>query len=109
MEQVNRGAFAELFAGLEIMKASPVNFPLSLHYWQREKTGSNAEVDYVIQQGENIVPIEIKANTKGSMQSMYQFLSEKGYPFGIRSSMENFGQYENVQVFPLYAISQAVK
>ena len=106
IEQINKGAFAELLAGLEIIKASPVNFPLSLHWWQREKTGSNAEVDYVVQQGENIVPVEIKANTKGSMQSMFQFLTEKGFPFGIRSSMENFGTYGNIRVYPLYAVSQ---
>jgi predicted AAA+ superfamily ATPase len=108
IEQINKGAFAELLAGLEIMKASPMNFPLSLHYWQREKEGSNAEVDYVVQQGENIVPVEIKANTKGSMQSIFQFLTEKGYPFGIRSSMENFGMYGNIRVYPLYAVSQIV-
>ena len=106
IEQINKGAFAELLAGLEIMKASPVNFPLTLHYWQREKTGSNAEVDYVVQQGQNIVPVEVKANTKGSMQSMFQFLTEKGYPYGIRTSMENFGVYQNIKVFPLYALSQ---
>ena len=108
IEQVNKGAFAELLAGLEIMKAAPINFPLSLHYWQREKKGSNAEVDYLVQQGENIVPVEVKANTKGSMQSMYQFLSEKGYPYGIRTSMENFGMFENVRVYPLYAVSHIV-
>ena len=106
IEQVNKGALVELFAGLEMMKAAPLNCPLSLHYWQREKTGSNAEVDYVVQQGENIVPIEVKANTKGSMQSMYQFLKEKGYPHGIRTSMENFGMFGNVRIYPLYAISQ---
>ena len=108
IEQINKGAFAELLAGLEIMKASPVNFPLSLYYWQREKTGSNAEVDYVVQQNENIIPVEVKANTKGSMQSMFQFLIEKGYPYGIRCSMENFRTYQNVKVYPLYAISQVV-
>jgi len=108
LEQINKGAFAELLAGLELMKASPVNFPLSLHYWQREKAGSNAEVDYVVQQGENIVPMEVKANTKGSMQSMFQFLEEKGYPYGIRSSMENFGTYKNVRIYPLYAVSQII-
>ena len=106
IEQINKGAFAELLAGLEIMKASPVNFPLSLHYWQREKEGSNAEVDYVVQQGEKILPVEVKANTKGSMQSLLQFLVEKGSPVGIRSSMENFGTYGNIRVFPLYAVSQ---
>ena len=105
-EKINRGAFAELLAGLEIKKASPVNFPFSLYYWQREKVGSNAEVDYVVQQNENIVPIEIKANTKGSMQSLHQFLMEKGSPLGIRCSMENFGTYGNIKVYPLYAISQ---
>jgi len=108
IEQINKGAFAELLAGLEIMKASPVNFPLSLFYWQREKAGSNAEVDYLVQQGENIVPVEIKANTKGSMQSLFQFLAEKTYPYGIRSSMENFGKYGNIKVYPLYAVSQIV-
>ena len=109
IEQINKGAFAELLAGLEIMKASPVNFPLSLHYWQREKEGSNAEVDYIVQKGQNIVPVEVKANTKGSMQSMYQFLSEKGYPYGIRCSMENFGMYGNIKVYPLYATSLIVE
>jgi len=94
---------------LEIMKSSPVNFPLSLHYWRREKAGSSAEVDYVVQQGENIVPVEVKANKKGSMQSMYQFLAEKGYSYGIRTSMENFGTYEKVRVYPLYAVSQIVE
>ena len=107
LEQTNSGAFAELFAGLEIKKSSPINFPDSLYYWQREKAGSNAEVDYVVQQGENIIPIEVKANTKGSMQSMFQFLTEKKSPYGIRTSMENFGIYENIRVYPLYAIAQA--
>ncbi|MCL1974387.1 MAG: AAA family ATPase [Bacteroidetes bacterium] len=106
LEQINKGAFAELFAGIEIMKASPAHFPLSLNYWQREKAGSNAEVDYVVQQGEQIVPVEVKANTKGSMQSLFQFLAEKGYSYGIRASMENFGVCGNIRIYPLYAIAQ---
>jgi predicted AAA+ superfamily ATPase len=108
IEQINKGAFAELLAGLEILKASPANIPLSLYYWQREKEGSNAEVDYIIQQSENIVPVEIKANTKGSMQSMFQFLAERGSPYGIRSSMENYGNCGNIRIYPLYAVSQIV-
>ena len=39
---------------------------------------------------------------------MFQFLAEKGYPYGIRCSMENFGIYQNIRVYPLYALSQAV-
>jgi predicted AAA+ superfamily ATPase len=108
IEQINKGAFAELLAGLEIIKASPANIPLTLYYWQREKAGANAEVDYIVQEENNIVPVEVKANTKGSMQSIFQFLKEKNYAYGIRTSMENFGTYQNIRVYPLYAISQIV-
>ncbi|MDR1222306.1 MAG: AAA family ATPase [Tannerella sp.] len=104
-EQVNRGALAELFAGLELLKSAPCTFPMQLYYWQREKAGSSAEVDYVVQSGADIVPLEVKSGTKGSMQSMFQFLSEKKYPYGIRCSMENFGTYPNVKIYPLYAVS----
>ncbi|MDR0762976.1 MAG: ATP-binding protein, partial [Bacteroidales bacterium] len=104
LEQVNKGVFAELFVGLEMIKSAPANIPLSLFYWTREKVGANAEIDYIAQIAENIVPVEVKANTKGSMQSMFQFLKEKKYPYGIRCSMENFGEFNNVKIYPLYSI-----
>jgi len=106
LQVVNKGAFAELFVGLELLKAAPSANPVQLYYWQREKPGSSAEVDYVIQCGSSIVPVEVKSGTKGSMQSMFQFLSEKNYPYGIRCSMENFGTFQNVKIYPLYAISR---
>jgi predicted AAA+ superfamily ATPase len=109
LEQVNKGALAELFAGLELLKSAPGNFPLQLYYWQREKPGSSAEVDYVVQCNTDIVPVEVKSGTKGSMQSMFQFLSEKKYEYGIRCSMENFGVYQNVKIYPLYAVSRIGK
>jgi predicted AAA+ superfamily ATPase len=109
LKQVNKGALAELFVGLELLKAAPSNSPILLHYWQREKRGSIAEVDYVVQCNADIVPVEVKSGTKGSMQSMFQFLSEKKYAYGIRCSMENFGTYQNVKVYPLYAVSRIGK
>jgi predicted AAA+ superfamily ATPase len=109
LEQVNKGALAELFVGLELLKSAPSNFPLQLHYWQREKPGSAAEVDYVVQCNSDIVPVEVKSGTKGSMQSMFLFLSEKKYEYGIRCSMENFGVYRNVKIYPLYAVSRIGK
>jgi predicted AAA+ superfamily ATPase len=109
LEQVNRGALAELFVGLELLKSAPSTFPMQLYYWQREKRGSTAEVDYVVQHNADIVPLEVKSGTKGSMQSMFQFLSEKNYSYGIRCSMENFGTYQNVKIYPLYAVSRIGK
>lgn len=41
---------------------------------------------------------------KGSMQSMRLFMSLKNSPIGIRTSLENFCVYEDIHVYPLYAI-----
>ncbi len=109
LDLVNKGALAELFVGLELLKSAPCTFPTQLYYWQREKQGSSAEVDYVIQCHTDIVPVEVKSGTKGAMQSMFQFLSEKKYSYGIRCSMENFGTYQNIKIYPLYAVSRIGK
>ena len=76
-----------------------------LYYWHREAKNSQAEVDYVIQIQDVIIPLEVKAGTKGAMQSMYLFMNEKKSSFGIRVSLENFSEFENVKVIPLYAVS----
>jgi predicted AAA+ superfamily ATPase len=84
--------------------------PISnLFYWQRESKNSQAEVDYVIQNGTQIIPIEVKAGTKGAMQSMHLFLDEKKRDYGIRTSLENFGKFENIKIVPIYAMGLAVK
>lgn len=104
MQVVNRGAIAETFIGNEIVKSSPCYDPRSLYCWHREKSGSSAEVDYVVQIGDKIRPVEVKSGTKGSMQSMRLFLQQKGIDYGIRTSLENFSSYEDIKVYPLYAI-----
>ena len=103
-ESINKGAIAELNVGLELMKSVSPYQKNELYYWQRETKGSQAEIDFVIQLNQSIVPVEVKASKQGSMQSMYVFLKEKNVNFGIRTSLENFSQYDSIKVFPLYAI-----
>lgn len=101
---LNRGNMAEVFAGLELIKAgSPLERP-EIYYWHREARSSNAEVDYIIQVKNNIIPIEVKAGSKGQMQSMHLFLKERNSEYGIRTSLENFSNYHNISVIPLFAI-----
>lgn len=101
---INKGDMAELFVGLELMHNKTCRLKNQLFYWHRESRGSNAEVDYVVQQGEKIIPIEVKAGTKGQMQSMYSFLEARSLKEGIRVSLENFCQYGKIRVIPLYAV-----
>jgi predicted AAA+ superfamily ATPase len=103
---VNRGGLLEVFAGLELIAYGNPRVKQALYYWHREAKSSNAEVDYIIQRNNQVVPIEVKAGTKGQMQSMHLFLKERELDYGIRVSLENFCQYDHIQVYPAYAISK---
>ena len=104
--QINAGAQAEQFVGQELIAYADPYTNAQLYYWQRDKKGSMAEVDYVIQSGDKILPIEVKAGTTGSLKSLFQFLSEKKTPFGIRISQHPLSFYDNVLSVPFYLISQ---
>lgn len=103
-EIINKGKIAELFVGLELIKSFSCYQNPGLFYWQREARNSNAEVDYVIPSKQNIVPIEVKSGSKGSMQSLFIFLEEKKINKGIRISSENFSVIEKIDIYPLYAV-----
>jgi predicted AAA+ superfamily ATPase len=110
----NRAAFAEIVCGLELVVHSPANQKSALYYWHREAPSSSAEVDYVVQRGAEIIPVEVKAGTRGRMQSLYRFMTEKDASRGARTSLENFasisanigGKTRQVEVVPLYAIGR---
>jgi len=108
-DAINKGGIAEMFAGLEILKASSCYEQYRLFYWQREARNAQAEVDFVVQQDMNIVPIEVKSGKQGKMQSMHLFMKEKNSEIGIRISLENFAIYDKIKVFPLYATSTILK
>lgn len=105
---INKGCLAEMFTGLELMKYRSPYEQRDLYYWHRESKSSNAEVDYVFSKNGRIIPVEVKAGTKGSMQSMNIFMREKGLSKGIRVSTENFSAYDNIEVYPLYAVENIV-
>jgi predicted AAA+ superfamily ATPase len=102
---VNRGALAELFVGLELLKSSSTHAQRQLYCWHREKRQSSAQIDYLIQRGQRIIPIEVKSGTRGGMKSLNLFMKEKNIKAGIRTSLENFSREDNFDIYPLYAVS----
>jgi len=104
-EAINKGALAEIFIGLELLKNSKNHTQRQLYCWHREKAQSSAQIDFLIQKGSSIIPIEVKSGTQGGMKSLQLFMSEKNIKRGIRTSLENFGKKDNFDIYPLYAIS----
>lgn len=107
---INQGANAEVLCGLELIASTPAQLRPELYYWSREKQGSQAELDYVVRQGANIIPVEVKAGHKGKMQSLFLFMNQKQCARGVRTSLENFTSFATpnregvVEVVPLYGI-----
>ena len=106
---VNKGAASEMFAGLELLKAQDSFVKAEMFYWQNTKKGTQSEIDYLIVVGGKIIPIEVKANTQGKMQSLHLFMQKRASAFGIRTSLENVASYIHdnrlIRVIPLYALS----
>jgi predicted AAA+ superfamily ATPase len=54
-----------------------------LFYWQRQG-GRAGELDYLLQLGTSIVPVEIKAGSAGAMKSLHQFMHDKQLALAVR-------------------------
>ena len=112
---VNKGSMAELVVGLELLRYQSPNIRNELFYWVRQAKNSQAEIDYLINYNQSVLPIEVKAGTQGGMKSLWLFMREKKLEKAIRCSLENFGSFENqdkeetaqreVLIYPIYAVS----
>lgn len=100
---VNRGALAELHVALALAAADGLRHRPELYYWHREARNSSAEVDFVVQRGDQVVPIEVKAGGTGRMKSLHMFMEEKKSARGLRLSLEDFSRVGDVLIRPLYA------
>lgn len=81
---INSGALAEQFAGQILRTLFPPYVSPSLYYWQQTKKNSEAEIDYIIQHENMVIPIEVKAGKTGSLKSLHYFMAEKKKDLAVR-------------------------
>ena len=74
---------------------------LPLYYWRSENT---AEVDFVLQLGAEVVPVEVKAGVDVRSKSLGIFMERYKCGRAIRISRRNFGEANGVKSVPLYAV-----
>lgn len=89
------GALTENYVAIQL-KANGYK----LNYWTSTAT---AEVDFVIVQNGEVVPIECKANIHVKSKSLDSFVKRYDIKQSIRLSMRNFGFENNIKSVPLYA------
>lgn len=96
-----KGAFTEQYVCQQLISATKYGSP---HYWT-SKTGK-AELDFIIQQDNNIVPIEVKAEENLQAKSLKVYIEKYSPKLAIKTSMANFKDNGTVINVPLYQITE---
>lgn len=103
---IDRGKLAEMHAGLELKKSGASLQDNQLYYWHRETSKSSAEVDYIVQYGDKIVPLEVKSGTSHNAASYKILMQQRGFKVGIKTSADTLATYDNTLIIPLYLIGE---
>lgn len=75
---------------------------LSPYYWSNAKTP--AEIDFIIQKGSRVIPIEVKAEENVRARSLSQFIKDNPQLKGLRISMKGYVNQDWMENIPLIAI-----
>lgn len=95
-----KGAFTEQYV-LEQLKAVPET---PTYYWSNNS--SSAELDFVVQRGARVVPIEVKAEENLKAKSLRTYVTDNKGLKGIRLSMSDYRDQEWMENIPLYAVGE---
>lgn len=93
-----KGAFTEQYVMQQFNALG-----LTPYYWSNSK--SPAEIDFVLQDGGRVVPVEVKAEENVRARSLSQFVKDNPGLKGLRISMKGYADQEWMENIPLAGIS----
>ena len=73
----------------------------SIYYWSADN--SRGEIDFLIQKGDKIIPIEVKAEENLKAKSLSAFVARYPSLHAIRLSMSDYREQDWMTNVPLYA------
>jgi hypothetical protein len=108
-EIINKGALVEAFVGQELLVYADPQIKNNTYYWHKDAAIGQSEVDYLIQIGATVVPVEVKSGSGRTLKSIQIFLdSHVKSPYGIRFSAQNYSVYDKIYSYPLYAVAKVM-
>ncbi len=93
---IYKGDIAENY----VLQQLDTNFE-NIYYWKNNNT---AEVDFIIQNKDGIIPIEVKAGDSVRSKSLNLYMQQFKPKYGIRVCTKNFGFSNNIKTIPLYSV-----
>ena len=98
-----KGALTEQYV-LEEIKS---NYNIPINYWSNDS--GQAEVDFIVQNENEVMPIEVKAEDNLQAKSLKVFVEKFETKKNIRTSMADYKEEEWLVNIPLYMISKMIK
>ena len=100
MDYSYKGVVTENYVASELSKNNN-----KLFYWSRKgKNKGNAEIDFILQQDIDVIPIEVKSSNNVQAKSLNVYVETFKPKYAIRISSKNFGFENNIKSIPLYAV-----
>ena len=97
-----KGALTEQFVAQQLVASKH-----ELYYYSKEN--SSGELDFVLQQAQYIIPIEVKAEENLQAKSLRAYCDKYKPEIAIRSSMSNYREQDWMTNVPLYALDSYLK
>jgi predicted AAA+ superfamily ATPase len=113
-----KGMIAEQFVAQHLAYLNNHYIGPELFYWLRDKGSQKGEIDFILQQGNQIIPIEVKASEAGHLKSLFYFSKEKKKKNAVKISLDAYSVKTtshkigdqiieiNLSSIPQYAIDQ---
>ena len=95
-----KGALTEQYVLQQLKTVKGVD----TYYWTNDR--GNAEIDFLIDTGNEIVPIEVKAETNLKAKSLKTFCEKYNPKMAIRTSMTDYKQEDWLLNLPLWAVEK---
>jgi len=83
LNSIHQGLMIEHLTGQELL-ATKFNALSTLNFWVREKNSSTAEVDYIYQYENKLIPIEVKSGATGKLKSLHVFMDMASHNMAVR-------------------------
>lgn len=98
-----KGALTEQYVCQQLVTLEDLN----IYYYTNDR--GSCEVDFVVDTGERIIPIEVKAETNLMAKSLRTYCERFSPDLAVRTSMSDYKKEEWLVNLPLYAVEEIVR
>jgi uncharacterized protein len=98
-----KGALTEQYV-LQQLKTIP---DLVINYWSSDR--SSAEIDFLVQFRDRVIPVEVKAEENLQAKSLKSFCHKYSPELAIRTSMSDYRKDDWLTNIPLYAVTELIR